>query len=112
MSGLDIFALIVLLVLLAVIMVVFVLLGLWPGKAAKQRQHPQVDAITIGSWVGLLAGGVLWPLVLIWAYTQPLSRNSQASKDATDIGLTERVKQLENQLAELKAHDSKNGGTA
>jgi len=76
MSGLDIFSLFVLLILLLSIIGVFIFLGLWPGRVARQRNHPQVEAITIGSWVGLLTGGVLWPLILIWAFTvNPASRN-------------------------------------
>ncbi len=70
MSGLDIFALVVLLVMIGVAIGIFIFLGLFPGRVAKQRNHPQVDAITIGSWVALLAGGVLWPLILIWAYVR------------------------------------------
>ena len=65
MSGIDIFAWFVLIVIIAAAVYVFVFLGRWPGKVAKKRSHPQVDAINVGSWVGLIAGGVLWPLVLI-----------------------------------------------
>jgi len=71
MSGIDIFALIVLLVIIGVVVAVVVFLGLWPGKIARHRNHPQVEAITIGSWVALIAGGVLWPIILIWAYMKP-----------------------------------------
>ena len=77
MSGLDIFAAIVLLVIIAVVLGVFVLLGMWPSIVAKQRNHPQVEAITIGSWVALIAGGVLWPVILIWSYIKP---TDQANK--------------------------------
>ncbi|MBE9532661.1 MAG: DUF3302 domain-containing protein [Proteobacteria bacterium] len=68
MSGLDIFALIVLLIIVGSALAIFIFMGLLPGKVAKQNNHPQVEAITIGSWVALLAGGILWPLILIWAY--------------------------------------------
>lgn len=68
MSGLDVFALIVLLVIIGSVLALFVFMGMWPGKVAKQNNHPQVEAITIGSWVALLAGGILWPIILIWAY--------------------------------------------
>lgn len=71
MSGIDIFALIVLIIIIGTILAAFVFLGLWPGKIARQRNHPQVEAITIGSWVALIAGGVLWPIILIWAYVKP-----------------------------------------
>ena len=86
MSGLDIFALLVLLLLIAVAVAIFIFLGMWPGMVAKKRNHPQVDAITVGSWVALIAGGVLWPIVLIWAYVktpgQEISAdNSNANKE-------------------------------
>jgi hypothetical protein len=84
MTGLDIFALIVLLVLVATFVGAFIFLGLWPGMIAKQRNHPQVDAITIGGWIGLLAGGVLWPLTLIWAYTNPIRNNQNFDQSHTD----------------------------
>jgi hypothetical protein len=47
MSGLDIFALIVLLVLIACALVGWGLLAIFPGKIAKQRNHPQADAINV-----------------------------------------------------------------
>jgi len=68
MAGLDIFALIVLLVIIATSIAVFIFLGMWPSIVAKQRNHSQVEAITIGSWVALIAGGVLWPIILLWSY--------------------------------------------
>ena len=67
MSGLDIFALIVLLVLLCTGLAVFVVLGMLPGRVALARHHPYAEAINIGSWLALLAGGLPWILVLVWA---------------------------------------------
>ena len=64
MSGLNIFALFVLGVLAGTILFALVFLGAWPGRVARQRSHPQAEAITIGSWVALIAGGVLWPIIL------------------------------------------------
>jgi hypothetical protein len=76
MTGLDIFALIILFTIGATVLSVFVILGMLPGKIAKQRLHPQQEAISIGSWIALVAGGVLWPVILIWSYTKV-----QASKE-------------------------------
>ena len=44
-----------------IILVVIVLLAIWiyvemarfPGKKARERNHPQADAINVLSWVGL-----------------------------------------------------------
>jgi uncharacterized BrkB/YihY/UPF0761 family membrane protein len=68
MSGLDIFAWIVLLVLIATLVAVFVALGMMPGRIARRRGHPWAEAVAVGSWATLIFGFVFWPLVLIWAY--------------------------------------------
>jgi prepilin signal peptidase PulO-like enzyme (type II secretory pathway) len=75
---LDVFALIVLLVLALTVIAVLGVLGALPGRIARDRKHPQADAIAVGGWVGLLFGGVLWPLILIWAYTRTAHGSPQA----------------------------------
>lgn len=76
MSFLDIFALIVLAVLLITAIAVIGVLGALPGRVARNRGHPQADAIAVGGWIGLLFGGVLWPVVMIWAYTNTAGRHA------------------------------------
>jgi len=71
MSGLDIFALIVLLVLIICGLAVWGLLGMFPGKIARQRNHPQADAINVCGWWGAITMGLLTPVAFIWAYTNP-----------------------------------------
>jgi hypothetical protein len=66
----DLFALIVLAVLLIAAVVAIGLLGALPGRIARNRGHPQADAISVGGWLSLLFGGVLWPVMMIWAYTR------------------------------------------
>ncbi len=68
MSGLDIFAWVVLVVLIVTAIAVFITLAMLPGKIAKQRQHPYDEAITVAGWLGAILGGVFWPLALIWAF--------------------------------------------
>jgi uncharacterized BrkB/YihY/UPF0761 family membrane protein len=68
MSGLDIFAWIVLVVLAATLVAIVVALGVMPGRIARRRGHPWPEAVTVGSWATLIFGFVLWPLMLIWAY--------------------------------------------
>jgi len=70
MTGLDIFALIILLVLLALIVAVWVALGMLPGKIAKSRNHPQAEAINVCGWWGVITMGILLPVAFIWAYTK------------------------------------------
>jgi len=69
MSGLDIFALIVLITLVVCFMALWALLGMYPGKIARQRNHPQADAISVCGWWGAITMGVLTPIAFVWAYT-------------------------------------------
>ena len=71
MSGLDIFALIVLVVLVGTGLAVWAMLGAYPGIIAKQRNHPQADAIAVCGWWGAITMGILTPLAFIWAYSNP-----------------------------------------
>jgi hypothetical protein len=71
MTGLDVFALIVLLVLAAAAVAVWVVLGMLPGRIARARNHPQAEAIQVCGWWGVLTMGILLPLAYIWAYTRP-----------------------------------------
>ena len=74
MTGLDIFALVILVVLAACIVGGLVLLGMMPGRIARKRGHPQADAIGVCGWWGLLTLGILLPVAYIWAYTAPVAR--------------------------------------
>jgi hypothetical protein len=67
-SGLDLFAWIVLVILLATLVVVFCLLGWLPGHVAKLRNHPCADGVRVAGWITLIFGFVLWPVAMIWAY--------------------------------------------
>ena len=85
MTGLDIFALIVLLVLIACGLAAWALLGMYPGKIARQRNHPQAEAINVCGWWGALTMGLLTPFAFIWAYTNSsVSLTGGASVENTD----------------------------
>ncbi len=75
MSGLDLFAWIVLVILMAVIVLVIWLMGSMPGHVARRRQHPWAEAVSVAGWVTLIFGFVLWPLAMIWAYVDVPTRN-------------------------------------
>lgn len=90
MEFFDIFAWIVFLLLVSMAVGVIVLLGVWPGRVAHARNHPQADAIAIGSWITLFLGFVLWPVVAIWAYTKP-------------VGDSAKLAEIEKRLAALEA---------
>lgn len=63
-----------------VILILLGLLGLWliveigsfPGKKARERGHPQAEAINVLGWLGLLLVGVGWVVAVVWAYTKPI----------------------------------------
>ena len=67
----DIFALIVLLVLLVTVLAGWAMLGYYPGKIARERQHPQADAISVCGWIGAITMGVFSPIAFVWAFTNP-----------------------------------------
>ena len=69
MTGLDIFALIILLVLVVTGLGIWAILGMYPGKIARQRNHPQAAAINVCGWWGAITMGLLTPIAFIWAYT-------------------------------------------
>jgi len=88
MSGLDIFALIVLLVLIICGLAAWAMLGMYPGKIARQRNHPQAEAIGVCGWWGAITMGILSPVAYIWAYSNP-SANREESKEAVSPTTTE-----------------------
>jgi hypothetical protein len=58
------------------ILVSLVLLLLWlytviakmPGETARERNHPQAEAISVLGWIGLLLGVAPWLVALVWAH--------------------------------------------
>ena len=91
---LDIFSLIVMSILVAVVIWFVVLLGPMPGKIAKDRGHPQADAIKVLGWIGVITLGLAWPFALVWAYIRSAEPNAET--------LREQVAALQSELA-LKA---------
>ena len=91
---LDIFALIVLLVLCTAVIWLVVKIGNIPGNIARQRSHPQTEAIAILAWIGLLTLGLGWFVALVWAKTKPIN-------DADELKNT--VRELEGRLQQLEA---------
>ena len=92
---LDIFALIVIGVLIGFVIWLVVKLGPLPGNIAKQRGHPQTDAIQVLGWIGVITLGFAWPVALVWAYTRSGEQQAQY--------LAQRVADLEAKLAALKS---------
>ena len=93
---LDLFALVVLLLLVGVGIWLVVLLGSLPGNIARAAEHPQAEAITMLSWVGLLTLGVGWFAALVWAKSKPSASNS---------ALEARLELLESRLSQQEARE-------
>ncbi len=66
--------------------VLFLALGALPGKKARERGHPQADAINILGWIGLLMGVLPWVVALIWAHANPLTVVAITPADSANIG--------------------------
>ena len=60
----------ILVVLVVIAILVFLKLGALPGAKARERGHPQAEAINILGWFGLIMGGVPWVIALVWAFTR------------------------------------------
>lgn len=79
-----------------------------PYEIAKERNHPQQDAIHVAGWVSLFTLHVLWPFLWIWAtlYREDrgwgFSTNVPQETDSAELraelrALSERVAALEQQ---------------
>ena len=88
MTGLDIFALFVLLVLLVAAVAVWVILGMWPGKIARERNHPQAEAINVCGWWGVITMGLLLPVAWIWAYTKSVAKPMEQQDPRSPVPAT------------------------
>jgi hypothetical protein len=94
MTGLDYFTFVVLILLTGAGLVGAVFLASLPGKIAADRGHPQADAIRVTGWLGLLTMGLLFPIALIWAYT-----NSPGSQEIA--ALRQEVERLRDRVDDL-----------
>jgi hypothetical protein len=63
---------IILVALFLLLIWIYMALAAIPGKTARERGHPQADAINILGWFGLLIGLVPWLVALVWAHTNPV----------------------------------------
>lgn len=100
---LDYAALAVIFLILILITVAIVFIGSTPGKIARRRGHPWLDAVNAASWIGL-ATGVLWPFAFVWAFL-PLPARNDGSSDTSpsDSERTRSTAQLEGRIAALEA---------
>ena len=67
------FAILVSLVLLLIWL--YTVLAKMPGEKARERNHPQAEAINVLGWIGLLLGVAPWLVALVWAYVKTDTAN-------------------------------------
>ena len=70
--------------------VIVIILGIikihtYPGKIAKERNHPQFEAIEVTSLLGLLIFP-LWMAALVWAYSGAVVGSLYAKQTAENDG--------------------------
>jgi hypothetical protein len=70
--------------LVIVAVLVFLQLAALPGAKARERGHPQADAINILGWFGLILGGLPWVIALVWAHTLQADDTSPAAERGTE----------------------------
>ena len=102
MTAFDYIAFLAMAVVFCGLVYLVIALGDLPGKIAKERNHPQVAAITAMAWLGLLfTGGVVYIIAFVWAYYDYTYTNPVASTDsrAEIESLSNRVAALEKVLA-------------
>ena len=95
--------LVVLCVLPVLLAYVVYRLGRLPGAIARQRHHPQADAISICGWMGLLTL-ILWPIALVWAHLTPgKPLAGGASPDTENKDLVGKLRALRQRVATLES---------
>ena len=97
----DYFTFFIMAVILLLVIVLLFFFGDLPGKIARQRNHPQADAIHVLSWIGLVAGGVGWIVALVWAYTRPVGISVRPELSAIDPSETDAAT-LRSEIARLQ----------
>ena len=93
MTALDVAALIILAIVVVAVIGVVVALAIVPGRIAQRRKHPQMDAIRVTGYFGILIAP-LWVLAFIWAYTR--SGTLEVASAVADV--SERITTLEQRL--------------
>jgi multisubunit Na+/H+ antiporter MnhB subunit len=62
----------ILVVLVLLVILIYMTLAKIPGDKARERGHPQAEAINVLGWIGLLLGLAPWVVALVWAHMKPV----------------------------------------
>jgi hypothetical protein len=96
MTGLDYASLGIILIAILIITLGIIKIHTYPGVVARERKHPQVDAIEVTSLLGLIMFP-LWMAALVWAYSgavfgklyEQQTPDAESDSDAGADALTE-----------------------
>lgn len=80
---LDIITLAIILVVVAVNVFFLLWLAGLPGSVARERNHPQAEAISVCGWLSLVTLFATWPIALVWAYTKPVNVSVVSGSEAS-----------------------------
>ncbi len=70
------------------------MIGAAPGRIARERNHPQAEAINVCGWLGLITLGVPWIVAMVWAYAKPLPNTSDGDLGQRYNALEEEIRWL------------------
>jgi hypothetical protein len=110
MPMLEYVALGILLLSITALFYLFIFIHDLPYRTAKQRNHPQQEAIHYACWLSLFTLHAIWPLVYMWAVINPRAplvgadqagdpQTAGARDPALIAGLEARVAALESAAA-------------
>lgn len=95
---LDYLSLVILLMGFTLVFYTFVYIHDLPHKYAKEREHPQEEAIHVACWLSLFTLHAIWPIVFLWAVSH---KKGQAAH--VIVSTEEGKPDLATRLAELEA---------
>ena len=108
MTAFDYIAFLAMAVVFCGLVYLVIALGDLPGKIAKERNHPQVAAITAMAWLGLLfTGGIVYIIAFVWAYYDYTHAIRVASPEAQA-----EIESLRNRIAALEKEVAGKGGAS
>jgi hypothetical protein len=105
---LNYLALAILLIGLIAVFYTFIYIHDIPYEIAKERNHPQKEAIHVAGWLSLFTLHAIWPFVFIWAVSkQGPVKVAVADEGTGSFDLDRRFGEIENKLRNLEKQLSK-----
>ena len=90
MEFLDIATIAIIVIVVGVNVFFLIWLAGLPGRIARDRSHPQAEAINVLGWLSLVTLFGTWVVAFVWAYVRPANvRVAGISRTAADSSLRE-----------------------